>query len=189
VAAAHARVANLRTDRLHKLTTALVQTHTVLGVETLAIKNMMAGGGARKRGLNRSLADASLGSLLRLIDYKAGWYGSTVVKADRWHPSSKTCSGCGAVKTKLRLAERQYVCTDCGLAIDRDLNAAVNLARLALAAAATDPSAGFATGGADRKTTAKPSGPATRVAMKPEPDPETPTDAAGGSADPKGKAA
>jgi putative transposase len=80
------------------------------------------------------------------------------------------------------------VCTDCGLVIDRDLNAAVNLARLAQAAA-TDPSAGFATGGADRKTTAKPSGPATRVAMKPEPDPETPTDAAGGSADPKGKAA
>jgi putative transposase len=101
VAAAHARVANLRTDRLHKLTTALVQTHTVLGVETLAVKNMMAAGGARKRGLNRSLADASLGQLLRLIDYKAGWYGSTLVTADRWHPSSKTCSGCGAVRTKL----------------------------------------------------------------------------------------
>jgi putative transposase len=151
VAAAHARVANLRTDRLHKLTTALVQTHTVLGVETLAIKNMMAAGGSRKRGLNRSLADASLGHLLRLIDYKAGWYGSTLVKADRRHPSSRTCSGCGAVKTKLRLAERQYVCTDCGLAIDRDLNAAINLAKLALAA--TDPSAGFATGGADPKTT------------------------------------
>jgi putative transposase len=98
VAAAHARVANLRTDRLHKLTTALVQTHTVLGVETLAVKNLMAGGGAGKRGLNPCLADASLGQLLRLIDYKAGWYGSTVVPADRWHPSSKTCSGCGAVK-------------------------------------------------------------------------------------------
>jgi putative transposase len=82
VAAAHARVANLRTDRLHKLTTSLVQTHTVLGVETLAVKNIMAAGGSRKRGLDRSLADASLGSLLRLIDYKAGWYGSTVVKAD-----------------------------------------------------------------------------------------------------------
>jgi putative transposase len=151
VAAAHARVANLRTDRLHKLTTHLVHTHTVLGVETLAVKNMMASGGRRKRGLNRSLQDASLGHLLRLIDYKAGWYGSTVVKAGRWHPSSKTCSGCGAVKAKLALAERQYVCTDCGLVIDRDLNAAINLARLALAA--TDPSAGFATGGADRKTT------------------------------------
>jgi putative transposase len=131
VAAAHARVANLRTDRLHKLTTHLVHTHTVLGVETLAVKNMMASGGRRKRGLNRSLADASLGHLLRLIDYKAGWYGSTVVKADRRHPSSKTCSGCGAVKTKLRLAERQYTCTECGLVIDRDLNAAINLAKLA----------------------------------------------------------
>jgi putative transposase len=97
-AAAHARVASLRTDRLHKLTTALAQTHTVPGVETLAVKNMMAGGAARKRGLNRCLADASLGRLLRLIDYKAAWYGSTVVKADRWHPSTKTCSGCGAVQ-------------------------------------------------------------------------------------------
>lgn len=189
VAAAHTRVVNLRTDRLHKLTTALVQTHTVLGVETLAVKNMMAAGGARKRGLNRCLADASLGQLSRLIDYKAGWYAATVVTADRWHPSSKTCSGCGAVKTKLRLAERRYLCTDCGLVIDRDLNAAINLARLALTAATTDPSAGFATGGADRKTTAKPSGTATRVAMKPEPEPDTATDAAGGSADPKGKAA
>jgi transposase len=73
--------------------------------------------------------------------------------------------------------------------IDRDLNAAVNLARLALATAPTDPSAGFATGGADRKTTAAPSGQSTLVALRPEPDPETATDAAGGSADPKGKAA
>jgi putative transposase len=79
------------------------------------------------------------------------------------------------------------VCTDCGLVIDRDLNAAINLARLARAA--TDPSAGFATGGADPKTTAAPSGQSTPVATKPEPDPETETDAAGGSADPKGKAA
>lgn len=185
IAKAHARVANLRLDRLHKLTTRLVQTHRVLGVETLAVKNMMAAGGSRKRGLNQAIADASLGHLLRMIDYKATWYGSTVVKADRWHPSSKTCSGCRSVKTKLSLSERTYVCTDCGLVIDRDTNAAVNLARLALATAATDPSAGFATGGADRKTTAS----ATQVAMKPAPDPETATTAAGGSADPKGEAA
>jgi len=131
VAAAHARVANLRTDRLHKLTTALVQTHTVLGVETLAVKNMMAAGGARKRGLNRSLADASLGRLLRLTDYKAAWYGAHVVKAPRWYPSSKTCSRCGAVKAKLALQERNYACTNCALVIDRDLNAAINLAKLA----------------------------------------------------------
>lgn len=187
---AHARAANLRLDRLHKLTTRLTQTHAAVGAETLNVKNMMAAGGARKRGLNRAIADASLGRLLRQLDYKTDWYGSRVVKADRWYPSSKTCSGCGAVKAKLALSERTYTCTNCGLVIDRDTNAAVNLARLALAAVSTDPSAGFDTGGADRKTTAVPSGRAAQVAVKPEPEPgQTTTACAGGSAPPKDEAA
>lgn len=180
---AHARVASLRLDRMHKLTIQLTQAHAVIGVETLAVKNMLASGGARKRGLNRALADASLARLLRQIDYKAAWYGAHVVKAGRWYPSSKTCSGCGAVKAKLALSERTYKCTGCGLVIDRDHNAAVNLARYALAA--TDPSAGFDTGGADRKTTA----PAAPVATKPEPEPEQDTPCDGGSAPPEGEAA
>jgi transposase len=95
------------------------------------VKNMMAASGSRKRGLNRSLADAGLGELFRQLDYKSGWYGSRVIKADRWFPSSKLCSGCGAVKTKLHLAERTYQCHGCGLKIGRDLNAVVNLARYA----------------------------------------------------------
>ncbi len=146
---AHARVANLRADRLHKLTTGLSQTHAVIGGETLAIKNMMACGGSRKRGLNRSLADAGLGELFRQLDYKSRWYRSRLVKADRWFPSSKLCSGCGVVKAKLHLSERTYECDGCGLTIDRDLNAAVNLARYAQHE--TDPSTGVVTGGADRK--------------------------------------
>ena len=182
---AHARVANLRADRMHKLTTRLAQSHAVIGVETLAVKNMMADGGARKRGLNRAIANAAMGELLRHLDYKTAWYGAQVVKAGRWYPSSKTCSGCGCVKAKLALAERTYTCTDCGLVIDRDTNSAVNLARLALTAAATDPSAGFDTGGADRKTTAS----AAQVATKPEPEPEQETACAGGSASPEGEAA
>lgn len=179
----HARVASLRLDRIHKLTTQLAQAHTVIGAETLAVKNMMAGGGARKRGLNRAMAGASLGQLLRQVDYKAAWYGAQVVKADRWYPSSKTCSGCGAVKAKLALSERAYHCEHCGLVIDRDHNAAVNLARYALAA--TDPSAGFDTGGADRKTTAS----AALVAVKPGPGPEQGVSCSGGSAPPEGEAA
>lgn len=155
----------------------------MIGAETLAVKNMMASGGARKRGLNRAMANASFGQLLRQIDYKAAWYGAQVVKAGRWYPSSKTCSGCGTVKAKLALPERTYVCTDCGLVIDRDHNAAVNLARYALAA--TDPSAGFGTDGADRKTTAS----VALVAVKPEPKPEQDTPCNGGSAPPKGEAA
>ncbi len=104
VAAAHARVANLRTGSTNSPPHS--RRRTPCWVETLAVKNMMAAGGARNRGLNRSLADASLGQHLRMIGYKAGWYGATAVKADRWHPSSKTCCGCGAVRTKLRLADR-----------------------------------------------------------------------------------
>lgn len=181
---AHARVANLRTDRTQKLTTELSQTHRVIVAETLDVKNMMAAGGSRKRGLNRALADAGLGALLRQLDYKSGWYGSRVVKADRWFPSSKTCSGCGAVKTKLHLSERTYECDSCGLVIDRDLNAAVNLARCAYYE--TVPSTGVVTGGADRKPS--PDGDAggsetrTRTEVGDKADD-------GGSASPKGEAA
>ena len=149
----HGRVANLRAHRLHKLTTRLSQTHQVIGAETLAVKNMMAAGGARKRGLNRSLADAGLGELFRQLDYKSGWYGARVIKADRWFPSSKLCSGCGVVKAELHLAQRTYACDSCGLVVDRDLNAAVNLARYAQQEA--DPSTGVVTGGADRKPSTK----------------------------------
>jgi putative transposase len=150
---AHARVANLRTERIHKLTTRLSQAHDVIGTETLAVKNMMAAGGSPKRGLNRSLADAGLGVLFHQLDYKARWYGARVVKADRWFPSSKLCSSCGVVKAKLHLSERTYQCDSCGLGIDRDLNAAVNLARYAQGEA--DPSTGVVTGGADRKSSPK----------------------------------
>lgn len=163
IATQHARVANLRGDRMHKLTTALAQQHTIIGTETLAVKNMMAAGGSRKRGLNRSIADAGLGEMFRQLDYKTTRYGSTVVKADRWFPSSKLCSGCGAVKTKLHLSERIYRCEHCGAALDRDLNAAINLARYALNE--TEQSACFDTGGADCKTHAS----AALVAAKPEP--------------------
>src|SRR5262249_49912917 len=75
-------------------------------------------------------ADAALAELRRMLAYKTIWYGSTLVEADRWYPSSKTCSGCGSRKPTLPLFERTYLCEHCGLALDRDLNAAINLARL-----------------------------------------------------------
>lgn len=152
----HARAANLRADALHQATTALSQQHQVLGVETLAIANLGRRGGARKRGLNRSLHDASLGTMARLFGYKTIWYGSALIRATRWFPSSKTCSSCGAVKAKLGLHERTYHCERCGLVIDRDLNAAINLARHALAQTmgeiAPGGSGSLDSGGADRKT-------------------------------------
>lgn len=171
----HARVANLRADALHKATIAFAQQHQVIGVEDLAVANLTRRGGSHKRGLNRSFSDASLGTLNRLLGYKSRWYGSRVIKADRFYPSSKTCSSCGTVKAKLTLHERTYTCDTCGLVIDRDRNAATNLARNALAQAqhlgviAPGGSGPLDSGGADRKTTPR----AWLVAVKPQPEPET----------------
>ena len=83
--------------------------------------------------------------------YKTTWNGGRLVVADRWYPSSKTCSGCGTVKAKLALSERTYTCTTCGLVLDRDVNAARNLAALA-AEASTAGSGPVAGRGADRET-------------------------------------
>ncbi len=91
---------------------------------------MRSQGGARKRGLNRALADAALAEIRRMLDYKTRWYGSHLVAADRFYPSSKTCSACGGRKPNLTLAERIFHCDGCGARIDRDLGAAINLARL-----------------------------------------------------------
>lgn len=110
----------------------LAQQHDVIGIETLNVKQMMRKGDGKRR-LNRGLGDAALATVLRQLDYKTRWYRSTLVKADKTYPSSKTCSGCGAVKTKLPLTQRIYSCDHCGTSLDRDLNAALNLARLATA--------------------------------------------------------
>ena len=126
----HAHAAAVRRDVLHKATTSLTQRHQVITVETLNVSGMRSAGGAYKRGLNRALADAALAEVRRMLGYKCTWSGSTLVEAGRYFPSSKTCSGCGRRKPNLTLVERTYACDHCGLVIDRDLNAAVNLARL-----------------------------------------------------------
>ena len=107
-------------------------------VEDLAVANLSRrkpGAGKGGRGLNRALADAALGELRRQLGYKATWYGSTLIVADRWYPSSKTCSSCETVKAKLSLSERTYWCDACGMVADRDVNAARNLLKLAASGA------------------------------------------------------
>jgi putative transposase len=142
---AHARVAHLRRDSLHKLTTRLASEHATVVVEDLNVSGML-----RNRGLARHIADAGFTELRRQLTYKTQWNGGRMLTADRWYPSSKTCSGCGTVKTKLALSEREYECEACGLVVDRDLNAARNLAALAAEykTAGSGPVAGR---GADRK--------------------------------------
>ncbi|MEV4351145.1 IS607 family element RNA-guided endonuclease TnpB [Actinoplanes sp. NPDC049596] len=123
---AHARVANLRRDGLHKLTTRLAREHATVVVEDLNVSGML-----KNRRLARRIADAGFAEIRRQLAYKTQWAGGRLVVADRWFPSSKTCSACGAVTTKLTLAERVYICSGCGLVLDRDVNAARNLAALA----------------------------------------------------------
>ena len=134
IARIHVRAASIRRDALHKATTRLARRHQVIVIEDLNVAGMMRrkpGAGKGGRGLNRAITDAGLGELRRQLGYKTTWYGSAPpVVADRWYPSSKTCSACGAVKAKLALADRTYRCDHCGVVLDRDLNAAINLARL-----------------------------------------------------------
>ncbi len=129
----HARAANMRRDTIAKVTTALAHGCDHLVIEDLNVAGMGArkpGAGNGGRASNRALADAALAEVHRQLAYKTRWYGADLTVADRWHPSSKTCSGCGRQKPRLSLAERTYHCDGCGLTLDRDRNAAVNLARL-----------------------------------------------------------
>ena len=121
----HTKVTNQRKDLIHNTTTRLAKDFDVIVVEDLNVSGML-----HNHKLAKHIADAAFGEFVRQLEYKTTWYGSTLVKADRFYPSSKTCSNCGTVKTKLPLTERLYVCESCGMSLDRDVNAAINLARL-----------------------------------------------------------
>jgi putative transposase len=107
------------------LTTRLAQQFDTVVVEDLHVAGLV-----RNHKLARSLADAAMATLRRHLGYKTGWYGGTLYVAGRRYPSSKTCSNCKTVKPKLSLAERTFNCTACGMSLDRDINAARNLAAL-----------------------------------------------------------
>ncbi len=132
VARIHARIANIRRDSLHKLTSDLTKTYSVIGIEDLNVKGMVA-----NRKLARAVCDMGFFEFRRQLEYKARMYGSCVIVADRWFPSSKTCSCCGVVKATLGLSERTFRCDDCGLVMDRDLNAAMNIRKMAASSAVT----------------------------------------------------
>ncbi|MFI6495724.1 IS607 family element RNA-guided endonuclease TnpB [Streptomyces sp. NPDC050564] len=124
----HHRVANLRADALHKLTTKVTGEYGTVVVEDLNVAGML-----KNRRLARRIADAGFGEIRRQLTYKGQRNACRTVVADRWYPSSKTCSACGAVKAKLPLHVRVFDCDECPLVMDRDENAARNLAALAAA--------------------------------------------------------
>jgi IS605 OrfB family transposase len=158
LARVHARTANIRRDALHKLTSSLATEYGTVVVERLNV-----GGMIRNRRLARAITDTGLAEIRRQLTYKTTWYGSRLVVADRFYPSSRTCSACGWVKAKLTLAEHTFICETCGVVLDRDLNAARNLAKLAQYVAQSGWETQNARG-ADRKTQL-----AGQVAMKREP--------------------
>ena len=151
VARAHGKVAQARAGGLGKLTTALAKSHETVVVEDLNVAGMTASAKGQghwrgKAGLNRAILDVAPAELRRQLGYKCGWYGSVLVTAGRWYASSKTCPGCGRRKPGLPRSERTFRCDNaaCGLVIDRDLNAALNLA--ALVSTVTGTASGAGTG-------------------------------------------
>ena len=158
VARIHARVANQRSDAMHKLTTRLAETFSDISIEDLHVAGMV-----KNHRLAKSIADASFGEFRRQLEYKTVRTGARLHVVNRWYRSSKTCSGCGSVKAKLSLNERTYKCDNCGLTMDRDLNAAINIC-VAGSAPETINAHGATVRRSDRS-----SGHATRVAVKCEP--------------------
>src|SRR5262249_51188486 len=127
----HRKVANQRANTLHHLTSRLAKTKSVVVIEHLNVSGML-----KNHHLAQAIADVGFAEFRRQLEYKARWYGCRVIVADRWLASSRTCSYCGWADEDLTLADRTFVCRnperpDCGLVMDRDLNAAKNLAELA----------------------------------------------------------
>ncbi len=118
----HARIKYIRNDTLNKLTTYLVRSYETIVIEDLNVKGMM-----KNRKLSRAIADVGWGELRRQLEYKSSWYGTQLIVAPRFFPSSRLCSGCWNKKIDLALSDRTYRCDHCGLIINRDENAALNL--------------------------------------------------------------
>lgn len=130
VARVYTRIADRRRDHLHKVTTRLVRENQTIVIEDLHVRGMV-----RNRSLARAISDASWSQFREMLEYKAVWYGREVITVDRWFPSSKTCSACGAVQDDMPLTVREWACR-CGMTHDRDVNAARNILAAGLAVAA-----------------------------------------------------
>jgi putative transposase len=116
------RIACARSDALHKLSDYLTKNYAWIAIEDLNVRGMMS-----NPHLARSIADAEFGELRRQLTYKAEQRGVHLAVVDRWYPSSKTCSACGAANAALTLSDRHWICSECGAEHDRDVNAARNI--------------------------------------------------------------
>jgi putative transposase len=128
----HARIANIRKDAAHKLTTYLCKNHALVAIEDLHVAGML-----KNHCLAQAVSDSNFGEIRRQLHYKANIYGTSLVVIDRFFPSSKTCSCCGWINAELDLDDRVFVCLDCGYGADRDYNAAKNILQGALRSTAS----------------------------------------------------
>ena len=115
-------IANQRKDFLHKLSTGLIRKYDLIATETLCVKGMI-----RNHKLAKHIANASWSTFLTMLEYKAKWYGRTILSVDRFAPTSKMCNNCGYIKQDLKLSDRTVTCPACGETYDRDINAAKNI--------------------------------------------------------------
>jgi putative transposase len=131
VARLHARITDRRRDYQHQLSTRITHENQVICVESLAVKNLV-----KNHALAKSISDVGWGEFVRQLDYKATWYGRTLVKIDRWFPSTKTCHVCQHILPELDLSIREWVCPNCRTVHQRDHNAAKNVLTEGLSVAA-----------------------------------------------------
>ena len=125
IARLHNKIANKRNDFLHNTTTYLVNNYDVICIEDLNVSGMLS-----NHKLAKAISDTSFYQFRSILEYKCIWYGKKLVVIDRFYPSSKTCSKCGWKKENLTLSDRVFKCENCGMEIDRDLNAAINIERI-----------------------------------------------------------
>src|SRR5712691_5069488 len=131
VARIHARITDRRRDYQQKLSTQIIRENQVVCVESLQVKNMV-----QNHTLAKAISDVGWSEFVRQLEYKAEWYGRTLVKIDKWYPSSKRCFDCGHILDSLTLDIRYWTCPQCGVSHDRDINASKNILAAGLAVAA-----------------------------------------------------
>lgn len=122
VAKIHEKIANKRKDFLDKLSTEIIKNHDIICIEDLSSKNLM-----KNHKLAKAIGDVSWSEFVRMLEYKADWYGKTISKISRWYPSSQICSDCGFSSGKKALSIREWTCSNCGSHHDRDINASLNI--------------------------------------------------------------
>jgi putative transposase len=150
LSAEHRKVANQRANTLQQLTSQLAKTKSVVVIEDLNVSGML-----KSHHLAQAIADVGFHEFRRQLEYKAAWYGCRVIVADRWFASTRTCSCCGWVDEHMTLADRTFICRnpdrpDCGLVLDRDVNAAKNLEKLADSSADSQNACGEGSAGGSR---------------------------------------